>query len=114
MGGQARGVLPGLGTWEVLAIPRQPRPVTGDRADAGDRERAAGRAQRAAALTPAYHAGGPVAFGSVRDWTGGPVRILARISPGAAFGPGRDGLPLAQVALDLAEDLLADTVVGPM
>ena len=33
-------------------------------------------AQRLAALTSAYHAGGPVAFGWIRESPGGPVRLL--------------------------------------
>jgi hypothetical protein len=40
--------------------------------------------------------------------------LAARISPGAAFGPGRSGLALAKVATDLAEELVADTIVGPL
>lgn len=38
--------------------------------------------------------------------------LAARLSPGAAFGPGRNGEPLARVARDLAKELLDQTFVG--
>ncbi len=38
--------------------------------------------------------------------------LAARVSPGAAFGPGRDGEALARLATDLAKELLAQTFVG--
>ncbi|MEV2278310.1 hypothetical protein AB0I72_22260 [Nocardiopsis sp. NPDC049922] len=38
--------------------------------------------------------------------------LAARISPGAAFGPGHDGEALARLATDLAKELLAQTFVG--
>ncbi|MDE3724909.1 hypothetical protein PWG71_26285 [Nocardiopsis sp. N85] len=38
--------------------------------------------------------------------------LAARISPGAAFGPGRNGEALAQIAADLAKELLDQTFVG--
>ncbi|MCK9871548.1 hypothetical protein MRI28_18225 [Nocardiopsis dassonvillei] len=38
--------------------------------------------------------------------------LAARISPGAAFGPGRDGEALARLAEDLAKELLSQTFVG--
>ncbi|MGV9409183.1 hypothetical protein ACWDOP_04640 [Nocardia sp. NPDC003693] len=36
----------------------------------------------------------------------------ARLRPGAAFGPGRDGIPLAAIADELAESLRSQTVLG--
>lgn len=38
--------------------------------------------------------------------------LAARLSPGAAFGPGRSGEELARLAKDLADELLAGTFVG--
>ena len=38
--------------------------------------------------------------------------LAARLSPGAAFGPGRDGEALAGVATALARELLDQTFVG--
>lgn len=38
--------------------------------------------------------------------------LAARLSPGAAFGPGRNGEPLAGVAEALAKELLDQTFVG--
>lgn len=38
--------------------------------------------------------------------------LAARISPGAAFGPGRHGEALAQLSTELAKELLAQTFVG--
>lgn len=38
--------------------------------------------------------------------------LAARLSPGAAFGPGRSGEELARLAKDLADELLAQTFVG--
>lgn len=38
--------------------------------------------------------------------------LAARLTPGAAFGPGRNGEDLARVAIDLAKELLAQTFVG--
>jgi hypothetical protein len=38
--------------------------------------------------------------------------LAARLSPGAAFGPGRSGENLALLATDLAKDLLDQTFVG--
>jgi hypothetical protein len=39
--------------------------------------------------------------------------LAARLSPGAAFGPGRNGEALAHVCLDLSRELLRQTFVGP-
>ncbi|WP_216588453.1 hypothetical protein [Streptomyces brasiliscabiei] len=38
--------------------------------------------------------------------------LAARLSPGAAFGPGRGGEELARLAKELADELLAGTFVG--
>ncbi|MEU6183194.1 hypothetical protein [Streptomyces coeruleorubidus] len=38
--------------------------------------------------------------------------LAARLSPGAAFGPGRSGEELAHLATDLAKELLNQTFVG--
>ncbi|OLT27034.1 hypothetical protein BJF83_19455 [Nocardiopsis sp. CNR-923] len=38
--------------------------------------------------------------------------LAARVSPGSAFGPGRNGEALALLATDLAKELLAQTFVG--
>lgn len=38
--------------------------------------------------------------------------LAARLSPGAAFGPGRSGVELASLATDLAKELLDQTFVG--
>jgi hypothetical protein len=38
--------------------------------------------------------------------------LAARLSPGAAFGPGRSGEELARLAKDLAKELLDQTFVG--
>ncbi|MCQ4043281.1 hypothetical protein ACFOSC_01080 [Streptantibioticus rubrisoli] len=38
--------------------------------------------------------------------------LAARLSPGAAFGPGRSGEELARLATDLAKELLDQTFVG--
>lgn len=38
--------------------------------------------------------------------------LAARLSPGTAFGPGRNGEALAQIATDLAKELLDQTFVG--
>jgi hypothetical protein len=64
----------GLQAYEIAEIPRR------DEDEAGGgvrRERDPGRAQRMAALVAAYHAGGAVAWGWLREQAGGPVRVLA-------------------------------------
>ncbi|TDC73670.1 hypothetical protein [Actinomadura sp. 7K507] len=38
--------------------------------------------------------------------------LAARLSPGVAFGPGRNGEELAQLAVDLAKELLDQTFLG--
>lgn len=38
--------------------------------------------------------------------------LAARLSPGAAFGPGKHGIALARVALDLSKELQDQTFVG--
>ena len=76
-------VLQGLAAWRVTEIPRQPqRPAVSE--PAGDLL----ALQRVAALTSAYHAGGPVAFGWIRQSAGGPVQVLAA---GQALAAGTDG-----------------------
>ena len=60
----------GLQAYQITEIPRRDE-------DGAGRERDPGRAQRMAALVAAYHAGGTVAFGWLREQAGGPVRVLA-------------------------------------
>jgi len=64
----------GLDAYQITEIPRRP-----DRGTPGGpgTDRDPGRAQRMAALTAAYHAGGTVAYGWARLQAGGPVQILA-------------------------------------
>ncbi|MDS1272715.1 hypothetical protein RIF23_20760, partial [Lipingzhangella sp. LS1_29] len=38
--------------------------------------------------------------------------LAARLSPGAAFGPSRDGEPLAEVARALSKELRSQTFLG--
>ncbi len=70
----------GCAAYRIIEIPRRPEPPQGGttRPDQSD----PGRAQRAAALAAAYHAGmaqpeGTVAFGWVRAAAGGPVVMIA-------------------------------------
>src|SRR6202035_438099 len=78
-------VVRGLQAWQITELPRRPhvRPNSvpdQDRADLG-------ATQRWQALVSAFHYGAPVAFGWVRETTGGPVRVLAagRALSGAAL-----------------------------
>jgi uncharacterized protein len=87
MGARALGMLQSLDAWQVVSIPRQPQSMAADGASAGAGEQDLGSAQRMAALTSAFHAGGPVAVGWVRPETGGPVTLLAA---GAALAAGHD------------------------
>src|ERR1700719_3758256 len=89
MGEQARDVamndgawqvLRGLQAWQITEFPRRPHARQNsvpdqDRADLG-------ATQRWQALVSAFHYGAPVAFGWMRETSGGPVRVLAA---GAAF-----------------------------
>ncbi len=79
MTGTAWQRLTDLGACRVTQIPRRP----GEALPEGRAGRDPGRAQRAAALASAYHAGisprgasGPVALGWVRAVAGGPVEVL--------------------------------------
>lgn len=40
------------------------------------------------------------------------AELSARLRPGAAFGPGADGIPLAAIADELVDELLSQTVLG--
>ncbi|MFF3567978.1 hypothetical protein [Nocardia jiangxiensis] len=40
------------------------------------------------------------------------TELSCRLRPGAAFGPGREGIPLAMVAEELAQNLLSQTVLS--
>lgn len=40
------------------------------------------------------------------------TELSRRLRPGAAFGPGREGIPLAMVAEELAQNLLSQTVLS--
>jgi DNA helicase HerA-like ATPase len=61
----------GLETYQITEIPRRDE---GENGPAGERD--PGRAQRTAALVAAYHAGGSVAFGWLRERAGDAVRVL--------------------------------------
>src|SRR3984957_21310737 len=71
MNGRAWQVLRDLEGWHVTELPRRPH------AAASQDQASLGVAQRLQALVSAFHYGGPVAFGWVREHPGGPVRILA-------------------------------------
>ena len=79
----AKGSLQQLAAWWVTQIPRQPPSQA-----AGPAEGDLLAIQRLAALTSAYQAGGPVAFGWFRQLAGGPVQVLVA---GAALAAGPDG-----------------------
>ncbi|HEY0716772.1 MAG TPA: helicase HerA-like domain-containing protein, partial [Streptosporangiaceae bacterium] len=64
----------GLDAYWITEIPRRDEDESGRGTGNG---RDPGRAQRVAALVAAYHAGGTVAFGWLRERAGGPVRLLA-------------------------------------
>ena len=64
----------GLDAYRITEIPRRDEGAA-ERGPGAERD--PGRAQRAAALVAAYHAGETVAFGWLRDQPGGAVRILA-------------------------------------
>ena len=66
-------LLCGLDAWQVHTVPRRPPPRE---PFPGEETADPLAAQRLAALTSAYHAGGPVAFGWIRESPGGPVRLL--------------------------------------
>src|ERR1700722_17255028 len=73
-------VVRGLQAWQITELPRRPHARQNsvpdqDRADLG-------ATQRWQALVSAFHYGAPVAFGWMRETSGGPVRVLAA---GAAF-----------------------------
>jgi uncharacterized protein len=87
MGAQALEVLQSLDAWQVVSIPRQPHSTAVDGSSATDGEPDLGLAQRMAALTSAFHAGGPLAFGWIRPETAGPVTVLVA---GAALAAGHD------------------------
>jgi hypothetical protein len=75
MNGRAWQVLRDLEAWQITQLPRRPHArqdsaVGQDQADLGV-------AQRLQALVSAFHYGGPVAFGWIREQPGGPVRVLA-------------------------------------
>ena len=87
MGDRALEMLQRLDAWQVISIPRQPQSTAADGGSAADGDQDLGLTQRLAALTSAFHAGGPVAFGWVRVAAGGPVTVLAA---GAALSAGHD------------------------
>jgi hypothetical protein len=90
-----QAALAGLPAWQITAIPRPPMPHAGQPGDGDDSDYDTGAAQRQAALTSAYHAGGTVAFGWARAAAGGPVTVLAA---GTALAAGTDA---GQVLLTL-------------
>src|ERR1700723_571796 len=68
-------VVRALEAWQITELPRRPHVRQNsvpdqDRADLG-------ATQRWQALVSAFHYGAPVAFGWMRETTGGPVRVLA-------------------------------------
>jgi hypothetical protein len=75
MNGRAWQVLRDLEAWQITQIPRRPHA----RQDSGvsPDQTGLGIAQRLQALVSAFHYGGPVAFGWIREHPGGPVRVLA-------------------------------------
>ncbi len=80
----AMQLLRGLQAWQITEFPRlagREQAVGQDRSDLG-------AAQRLQALVSAFHCGGPVAFGWLRERAGGPVRVLAA---GPALGGAGDG-----------------------
>ncbi len=102
-------LLCGLDAWQVHTVPRRPPPRE---PFPGEETADPLAAQRLAALTSAYHAGGPVAFGWIRESPGGPVRLLvlgqalaAGTTPAAAqpatAQPGPAGLAGPEVLLIL-------------
>ena len=79
----------GLDAYQITEIPRQ---AYHEAPGGTGTDQDPGRAQRIAALTAAYHAGGTVAYGWVRLETGGPVRILAGGQALAGSSGGREVL----------------------
>jgi DNA helicase HerA-like ATPase len=75
MNGRAWQVLRNLEAWQITQIPR--RPHARQDSDANQDQTGLGIAQRLQALVSAFHYGGPVAFGWIREHPGGPVRVLA-------------------------------------
>jgi len=63
-----------LDGYRITEIPRRPGTETTGRSGAAERD--PGRAQRLAALVAAYHVGGAVAFGWLRNQAGGAVQVL--------------------------------------
>lgn len=95
-----------LAAWQVATIPRRPPPR--DRAeDDGDLL----AAQRHAALISAFHAGGPVAFGWVREEAGGPVRVLAA-GQALAASPDADQVLMALPAGGRGESVGGQAAAG--
>ncbi len=64
-----------LEAYQITEIPRRPGTETGDGSGAAERD--PGRVQRLAALVAAYHLGGAVAFGWLRNRAGGAIQVLA-------------------------------------
>jgi hypothetical protein len=95
--------------WSVTQVPRDVFDSTGEfsgggRGNSGNAD--AGIARRFQALSAAYGAGGPVAFGWVRERAGGPVRVIVAghgllASPGSLAGSGQPGEAGGTVALVL-------------
>jgi hypothetical protein len=112
MDGTAWRVLRDLEAWQITQLPR--RPHARQDSSVNQNQTGLGIAQRLQALVSAFHYGGPVAFGWIREHPGGPVRILAAgptvggdtdagqtvltFPPGARAEP----LPLGQAAALLA------------
>src|ERR1700733_11695854 len=93
-------VVRGLQAWQITELPRRPHvrpnPVPDqDRADVG-------ATQRWQALVSAFHYGAPVAFGWMRETSGGAVRVLAAgpaLAGAALGGPALGGPALVGPAL---------------
>ena len=75
MTGSAWQILRDLEAWQITQIPR--RPHARQDSAAGQDQADLGVSQRLQALVSAFHYGGPVAFGWIREHPGGPVRVLA-------------------------------------
>jgi len=88
----AAEVLERVEAYRITEIPRQPD--AGHAQAPADQRNDSGRAQRAAALAAAYHAGtsagdhGALTFGWVRHQAGGPVQFLA--AGAGLVGGGKD------------------------
>ena len=112
----AAEVLERVEAYRITEIPRQPD--AGHAQAPADQRNDSGRAQRAAALAAAYHAGtsagdhGALTFGWVRHQAGGPVQFLA--AGAGLVGGGKDDVFLTVPAGARAQPLPAGAVAALM